>query len=121
MPSPHTLLVVDGHTGVRLALSERLRRAPRIGAVHAAGTLHEALALARAHAPHAAICDPTTVGADMADAVRQLRREVAHVLVLGAVVLDHERAALLGAGANAVLLKGDTTRLLEEIAALADR
>jgi DNA-binding NarL/FixJ family response regulator len=121
MASPPSLLVVDGHAGVRQALAGRLHRAPSIGAVHVAGTLHEAVALARTHAPHLAICDPRTVGEDIADVVRLLRREVRHVLVLTTSLLDHEHTAVREAGSAAVLLKGgETARLLEAIAALAD-
>jgi DNA-binding NarL/FixJ family response regulator len=119
MPAAATLLVVDGHAGVRHALAVRLRRAPHIETVHTAGTLPEALALARAHAPHLAICDPRSLGGDTLDAVRQIRREVAHVLVLATTLHEREQEALLRAGAAAVLLKGDTHRLLGEIAALA--
>ena len=108
MPRAPTLLVVEGHPGVRHWLVAWLARAPGIGTVQTAGTLDEALTLAHAHTPDLAICEPKTVGGESAAVVRRLRHEVAHV-----------RTALLGAGATAVLLKGDSAGLLREIAARA--
>jgi CheY-like chemotaxis protein len=114
------LLVVDGHAEVRQALARRLRRVPGIGSVHTAGTLREAVVLARAHTPHVAICDPRTVGGDSAGVVRRICREVGHVLVYSTSLPDHERQVLLRAGAAAVLLKGsETAHLLVAVVALA--
>lgn len=120
MDTPITLVLVDGHHRVREALAQRLRRAPGIGAVHVANALHDAIHLAHRHAPHVVICDPRTLGGDGAEAVRRLRGEVRHVVVLTSSLLDHERQALAEAGSAVLLLKGeDFPTLLEVIRALA--
>jgi DNA-binding NarL/FixJ family response regulator len=122
MPTPITLLLVDGHHRVREALAQRLSRAAGIDAVHATNALPAAAHLAREHAPQVVVCDPRTIGEDGAEVVRQLRREVRHVVVLTSSLLDHERQALAEAGSAVLLFKGvDFPSLLEVIGALAAR
>jgi DNA-binding NarL/FixJ family response regulator len=122
MHTPLTLLLVDGHHLVREALAHRLRRAPGIDAVHAANTLQDAMHLAHSHAPHVVVCDPRTIGGDGAEAVRRLRREVRHVVVLTSSLLPDEAAALAEAGSAVLLFKGvDFPSLLEAIRAPAAR
>ena len=106
MATPITVLLVDGHAGVRVALTDRLCHAPGVGAVTATGTLEAAVQLAQDLAPDVVLYDPRTVAGNAADGVRLLGQGGRPVVVLTSSLLEDERAALLRAGAAAVLLKG---------------
>jgi DNA-binding NarL/FixJ family response regulator len=106
MAMPITVLLVDGHAGVRAALADRLCQAPGVGAVTATSTLEAAVQLARDVAPDVVLYDPRTVAGNAADGVRLLGQGGRPVVVLTSSLLEDERAALLRAGAAAVLLKG---------------
>jgi DNA-binding NarL/FixJ family response regulator len=106
MATPITVLLVDGHAGVRAALADRLCHAPRVGAVTATSTLEAAVQLARDVAPDVVLYDPRTVAGNAAAGVRLLGQGGRPVVVLTSSLLEDERAALLRAGAAAVLLKG---------------
>jgi DNA-binding NarL/FixJ family response regulator len=106
MATPITVLLVDGHAGVRAALADRLRHAPGVGAVTATSTLEAAVQVARDVAPDVVLYDPRTVAGDAALGVRLLGQGDQPVVVLTSSLMDDERAALLRAGAAAVLLKG---------------
>jgi DNA-binding NarL/FixJ family response regulator len=117
MAMPITVLLVDGHAGVRAALADRLCHAPGVGAVTTTGTLEAAVQLAQDVAPDVVLYDPRTVAGKAADGVRLLGQGGRPVVVLTSSVLEDERAALLRAGAAAVLLKGTAVPAL--IAAMA--
>jgi DNA-binding NarL/FixJ family response regulator len=117
MATPITVLLVDGHAGVRAALTDRLCHAPGIGAVTATSTLEAAVQLAQDVAPDVVLYDPRTVAGKAADGVRLLGQGGRPVVVLTSSLLEDERAALLRAGAAAVLLKGTAVPAL--IAAMA--
>ena len=106
MDGPIKVLLLDGHHGVREALTQRLCRAPGIGRVDAATTLDTALQVARERAPQVVLYDPRTVAGDAAEAVQRLKQAVEHVIVLTSSLLDDEAAALRRAGAAALVLKG---------------
>ena len=106
MATPITVLLVDGHAGVRVALTERLRQAPGVGAVTATSTLGAAVQLTQEVIPDVVLYDPRTVAGNAADGVRLLGQGGRPVVVLTSSLLEDERAALLRAGAAAVLLKG---------------
>jgi DNA-binding NarL/FixJ family response regulator len=106
MDGPITVLLLDGHRGVREALTQRLRHAPGIGHVATATTLDTALQVARDRAPQVVLYDPRTVAGDAAEAVQRLQQVVGHVIVLTSSLLDDEAAALRRAGAAALVLKG---------------
>ena len=106
MATPITVLLVDGHAGVRAALADRLCHAPGVGAVTATGTLEAAVQLSQEVIPDVVLYDPRTVAGNGADGVRLLGQGGRPVVVLTSSLLEDERAALLRAGAAAVLLKG---------------
>jgi DNA-binding NarL/FixJ family response regulator len=99
-----TLLLVDGHDGVRTALAATLRRAG-FGVVAEARTVAAALWHAREHAPQLVLIDPRTVQGDMLEAIRLLGQEGRHVLVYTSSLL-HEEEALLAAGGARIAFKG---------------
>jgi DNA-binding NarL/FixJ family response regulator len=101
-----TILLLDGHQGVREALAQRLRHAPGIGRVATAPTLDSALRAARDHAPQVVLYDPATVAGDAAEAVQCLKQAVGWVIVLTSSLLEDEAAALRRAGVAALVLKG---------------
>jgi DNA-binding NarL/FixJ family response regulator len=105
MRTVRSVLIVDGHEGVRTALARRLARAPRLRAIPAAD-LAAALYLARELSPDAVVCDPKTLHGDPAMAVSGLAAQGAPVLVLTSSLRDGEADALEDAGAAALLLKG---------------
>jgi DNA-binding NarL/FixJ family response regulator len=106
MVRPITVLLLDGHRGVREALTQRLRHVPGIGRVITATTLDAALQVAREQAPLVVLYDPRTVAGDAAETVQRLKQAVGHVIVLTSSLLDDEAAALRRAGAAALVLKG---------------
>jgi DNA-binding NarL/FixJ family response regulator len=99
-----TLLLVDGHDGVRTVLAAALRRAG-FGVVAEARTVAAALRQAREQAPHLVLFDPRTVQGDALEAIRLLGEEGRHVLVYTSSLL-HEEEALLAAGGARVAFKG---------------
>lgn len=107
-----TLLLVDGHAGVRGALAARLRQEAAVGAVTTAATLEAALQLAHAHPPDVVLYDPRTVPGDADNAVRQLARACRRVVILTSSLRPGEAHALPRAGAAALLFKGIATTTL---------
>jgi DNA-binding NarL/FixJ family response regulator len=111
-----TLLLLDGHDGVRAALAARLRHAEGVRAVAAASDLADALSIARTTTPDAVIYDPHTVVGNADEAILQLGAGGRPVIVLTSSLVGDEAAALTRAGAAALLLKGsNVTCLLREI------
>jgi len=101
-----TLLLVDGHAGVREALAKRLARQPDVRAVVTADGIDAAEELLPALRPDVVIIDPKTLAADMREAVRVFAEQRLPVVVLTASLQGMEAAALRRAGAASVLLKG---------------
>jgi DNA-binding NarL/FixJ family response regulator len=106
MDGPRTLLLIDGHHGVRTSLACRLMREPSIGTVAEAGDLAGALHEARAVRPDVMLVDPNTVGGEPSHVVRSLAALGRPVVVLTASIIGHEAHLLHEAGAAALLLKG---------------
>src|SRR6185312_6879140 len=106
MEAPITLLVVDGHPGVREALARRLRQQPTVGAVTVASTVESALRLARDYTPHIVLYDPRTMVGDACETIHQLAQAGRRVVVFTSSLLEGEAAVLRQAGATALLLKG---------------
>ncbi len=111
-----TILLLDGHDGVRAALASRLRHAEGVVAVVAAKSLADALTAVRETPPDAVIYDPHTVEGDAADAISRLAATGCPVIVLTSSLVGDEAAALCDAGAAALLLKGgNVTQLLHDV------
>jgi two-component system invasion response regulator UvrY len=111
-----TILLLDGHDGVRAALTSRLRHTEGVGTVAAAKHLVDALTAVRETPPDAVIYDPHTVDGDAAEAIRRLAENGRPVIVLTSSLVGDEAEALHRAGATAILLKGsNVTQLLHEI------
>jgi len=111
-----TLLLLDGHDGVRAALASRLRHTEGVGMVAVAKQLADALTAVRETPPDAVIYDPHTVDGDAAQAIQRLTENGCPVIVLTSSLVGDEAEALHRAGAAALLLKGsNVTQLLHEI------
>ncbi len=106
MDGPSSVLLIDGHHGVRTSLVRRLGREPRIGAIAEAGDLAGALHEARAMRPDVVVVDPNTVGEDPGHVIRTLAALGRPVVVLTASIIGHEAQLLHEAGAVVLLLKG---------------
>ncbi len=107
-----TLLIVDGHAGVRMALARRLLQAPGIKAAVAVGDLDAAVRLAAELLPEVIVCDPRTLPTTPADVVRLLAATGAAVVVLTSSLDEGEAAALERTGARAIVLKGSALTTL---------
>jgi DNA-binding NarL/FixJ family response regulator len=107
MSAPITVLIVDGHPGVRTALVSRLHHTPQIRAVCAVGALDAAVRMIEELAPHVVLYDPRTVAGDSEQVVRRLGQGGCPVIVLTSSLRDGEARALMRAGAAAILLKGE--------------
>lgn len=106
MTAAMTILIVDGHQGVRNALVRRLGREPGMRGVVATATLATALRVGRLLAPALVICDPKTIGHDLAHSIYRLRALGCPVLVLTPSLDPEEHLLLDQAGAAGVLFKG---------------
>ena len=107
-----TLLIVDGHAGVRVALARRLGQAPGITAAVAVDDLDAAVRLAAQLLPEVIVCDPRTLPAAPTAVVRVLAATGAAVVVLTSSLDEGEAATLERAGARAVVLKGSARATL---------
>lgn len=101
-----TLLLVEGHPGVRDALATRLRRASGIGTVHVAPNLQAGTLMVEEHAPQLVLVDPRSVGVDPVAVVQRLTGEHRRVVVFTSSLLQEEEAALLRVGCAAIAYKG---------------
>jgi DNA-binding NarL/FixJ family response regulator len=106
------LAIVDGHSGVREALAQRLQRIPGIRVVGAVGDVHDALRVLQEQAPDAVIYDPRTVAGEAHEALTALASGGRAVIVLTASLLYDEAEALRRAGAADLLLKGASVATL---------
>jgi DNA-binding NarL/FixJ family response regulator len=106
MTAGMTILILDGHQGVRNGLARRLGRQPGVQRVVATATLRAALSMGRLQMPDLVICDPKTVGYDLGHDIRRLRALGCPVLVLTSSLDSEERALIEQAGAALILFKG---------------
>jgi NarL family two-component system response regulator LiaR len=106
MSQAMTLLLVDGHAGVRTALAARLRQERAVARVDVAATLEDGLRLAQEWPPDLILYDPRTVPGAAISAVRQLAEEGRCVVILTSSLRDNEAQTLPRAGARALLFKG---------------
>lgn len=100
-----TLLIVDGHAKVRLALAERLGRMGEVRAVVGAGDLATGVRIANALAPDVVLFDPRTIAGDGATALALLGAGQRPVVVYASSLDTDELGQFTRAGAAAVLLK----------------
>lgn len=100
-----TLLIVDGHAGVREALARRLAQLSPMRVIAAADLDGAQWALVR-HAPAAIVYDPKTVQGNAPRVLAQLVATGVPIVVLTSSLLEGEAAMLRREGAAAVLLKG---------------
>lgn len=99
----HQLLIVDGHAGVREALTRRLRQ---VYIVTAVDSLEAARDVLRQLSPAAILVDPRTIAARADDLLATLRRPGRPVIVLTSSLLDGEEERLQRGGVAAIHLKG---------------
>ena len=97
------LLIVDGHAGVREALTHRLRQ---VYIVTAVDSLEAACEVLRYLSPAAILVDPRTLAMRAGDILAPLRIAGRPVIVLTSSLFDGEEERLQGGGAAAILLKG---------------
>ena len=90
MDTGTTVLIVDGHAGVREGLTRRLRRVPTIGAVAAAHDLDQAACLAREQAPDVVLYDPHTAPGDLPTVLGRLSVRGQQVVVLTTSLAEGE-------------------------------
>jgi len=118
-----TVLLVDDDATYRRALTAFLDATYDIDVVGEAGSADEAVALAEALRPEAAVVDvaiPGTDGLELALRIRAVVREVAIVLVTGNIGgVDPERAR--EAGVRHVFAKGDPLPIENALRALTRR
>jgi DNA-binding NarL/FixJ family response regulator len=108
-----TILLVDGHDGVRSALATRLRHTAGECTVAAASDLADALDIVQATPLlDAVIYDPHTVEGSADEAITRLSAGGRPVIVLTSSLIGDEAAALTRAGAAAILLKGSNVTCL---------
>lgn len=106
MDTPISVLLVDGHSRVRVALAERLRHTTGIAAVTACSTLDEARTHLAQPWPAVVLYDPRTIDAEPMAAIGLLRQSGCPVIVFTATALPEETVAWTRAGVAAILLKG---------------
>jgi len=97
------LLIVDGHAGVREALTRRLRQVYIVTAVDGLEAARDVL---RQLSPAAILVDPRTIAARADDVLASLRLADRPVIVLTSSLLDGEEERLHRGGVAAIHLKG---------------
>lgn len=119
------VLIVDEHLAVRQALAARLRAFSHIEVVATAQDFREGLECARTTRPDVILLELKGASSLQPDPVGELKGALADhragIIVLTSYADDDEREAALSAGARRYLLKHiDSTRLLNEIEAVAN-
>lgn len=119
------VLIVDEHLAVRQALAARLRAFSHIEVVATAQDFREGLECARTTRPDVILLELKGASSLQPDPVGELKGALADhragIIVLTSYADDDEREAALSAGACRYLLKHiDSTRLLNEIEAVAN-
>lgn len=118
------VMIVDDHEGVRKCLRVVLDMDDSVELVGESTNGEEALACFEALRPDVVLMDLTMPIMDGLDATRELRRRHIGARIIGLSMHDDEgqSAAMLGAGADAYLVKGgSSTELLETVRAVAER
>src|SRR5690348_7376850 len=121
MDTAATVIIVDGHAGVREALACRLRRLLGRGSVTAVGEVDAAVQLIEERMPDLVLYDPRTVAGEPDPIVRRLGQSGCAVMILTSSLRRGEADQLRAAGAAGVLLKGEEgCALRAALAALTD-
>ncbi|HUR16807.1 MAG TPA: response regulator transcription factor [Candidatus Limnocylindrales bacterium] len=104
---PHRLLVVDDHEIVRQGLVSMLERRPGFQVVAQAGTVAEAMEMARRHKPDLIVMDVRLPDGSGIEACREIRAEMPETRVLILTSYPDEEAVFsaIVAGASGYLLK----------------
>ena len=107
VPAPLTLLIVDDHEVVRQGLSAMLDRRPNFQVVAEAGTVAEAIAMARRFEPNLIVMDVRLPDGSGIEACREIRAELPETRVVMLTSYPDEEAviAAIVAGASGYLLK----------------
>lgn len=109
------LLIVDGHAGVREALTRRLWQVYIVTAVDSLEAAREVL---RHLSPAAVLVDPRTIAGRTEEVLAALRHAGRPLIVLTSSLFDGEEERLQRGGAAAILLKGrPLTELVAQIEA----
>jgi DNA-binding NarL/FixJ family response regulator len=106
-PSQHRLLVVDDHEVVRQGLVAMLERRPGFQVVAEAGTVAEAIDMARRHQPDLVVMDVRLPDGSGIEACREIRAEMPNTRVVILTSYPDEEAVFsaIVAGASGYLLK----------------
>lgn len=116
---PLTLLLVESHDQIRVALTERLQRMPGISVVGAVPDVAAAVQMSRQLALDIVLYEPRTVQEDVRKGLQVLEATGKPIVVLVASLLPGEATALRMAGAAAVLLKDTNLSPLLEALVMA--
>lgn len=117
-------MLVDGNSGIRLGLAQRLQQMPGITIVGETGDPGEALTMVRARRPDVVVLDLRGIAPDPNEFLHRLAATASEtqVVVLTAYITERERAGLTQAGVRAVLLKEiDSDALVLAIRSVAGR
>lgn len=106
MDKQRTVLIVDGHAGVREALSQRLTRLSGVRAIAVADLDGAQQELSRS-ALEAILYDPRTVQGEAQANLELLAASGVPIVVLTSSLRNGEAEAFLRAGAAAMMLKGE--------------
>jgi two-component system, NarL family, response regulator DevR len=106
-PGQHRLLVVDDHEVVRQGLVAMLERRPGFQVVAEAGTVAEAIEMARRHQPDLVVMDVRLPDGSGIEACREIRAEMPSTRVVMLTSYPDEEAVFsaIVAGASGYLLK----------------
>jgi two-component system invasion response regulator UvrY len=118
------VMLIDGNSGIRLGLAQRLQQMPGIAIVGESGDPGEALTMVRVRRPDVVVLDLHGIAPDPKGFLRRLRVTASEteVVVLTSYIAWNERAALSQAGAWAILMKEiDSDALARAIRSAASR
>ena len=106
-PSQHRLLVVDDHEVVRQGLVAMLERRPGFQVVAQAGTVADAIEMARKHQPDLVVMDVRLPDGSGIEACREIRAEMpgTRVVILTSYPDEEAVFSAIVAGASGYLLK----------------
>lgn len=123
LQSTRTLLLIEGHSGVRTALAQRLRHLSADLTVVTASSLANALSCMTRHPPAVVLCDPKSLPADgdPASIVGALLEFSTPLIVLTTAFDGHEALEWRARGVQAVLLKGIAPGVLVQCVGFACR
>jgi two-component system response regulator NreC len=122
-PADTTVVVADDHTVVRKGLRLLIEAEPGLRVVAEAGTVPDALRMARAHRPRVLVLDLNMPGGSSLAAIPQLREETPVTSIVVLTMQDNPafaREALQKGAAGFVLKEAADDELLEAIHLAAD-